>query len=157
VDIPIQADKRFHVRASSAEAFALLADVPRSVSHYPGVESLEDQGDGVFLWKLEKMGTAGISHQIIYACRYVGDPDAGTVTWTPEVGVGNAVISGTWTLSEDSEGTWVTFHNQGVLSIPIPRLLKSAALPFVRSSFSSQIERYLENLVVSLGKSEGSQ
>lgn len=146
MDITIEARERFHAPADIAFVFAVLSDVPRSVSHYPDVESLEDLGDGVYHWKLRKLGTAGISHQIEYACRYVSDESAGVVRWTPVAGVGNCVIEGEWTLSADSAGTQVTFANTGTLSIPVPRLLRSAAAPFVRSAFSGQMATYLANL-----------
>jgi len=147
MDVPIEANKRFHTSAPVAEVFAVLSDVPRSVGHYPDVETLQRLEDGVYRWDLQELGAAGISHRIFYACRYVLDAEAGTVSWTPVEGVGNGRISGRWQLTADAAGTWIDFHNTGTLSVPIPRLLKSVGVPYVQAAFSAQIETYLANLV----------
>ncbi len=126
--------------------FEVLADVPRSASHYPDVAAVHEVSEGVYRWELKKLGTAGINHQVIYACRYVSDAEAGEIRWTPVEGVGNAIIAGSWQLSEGAAGTEIGFQNEGTLSIPIPRLLKSVAVPFIQASFRTQIERYIQNL-----------
>ena len=92
------------------------------------------------------MGAAGISHQVCYACTYESDPRALTVVWSPVEGVGNGVIQGRWELSAAGSGTLINFENTGLLKIPIPRLLKSAGVPFVKAAFARQIETYIENL-----------
>jgi len=146
MQIKVDAVRRFHTNASLSDVFSVLSDVPRSVSHYPDVEALHKLQEGEYRWELRTLGTAGFSHQVVYACRYVSDANAGTVTWQPVSGVGNGTISGQWVLSEDSSGTWVDFRNEGFLTIPVPRMLKRLATTFVIDSFEGQIERYLANL-----------
>ena len=48
VDVRLEIERTFRVRASPSRVFEVLADVPYSVSHFPDVESLEDQGDDVY-------------------------------------------------------------------------------------------------------------
>jgi hypothetical protein len=146
MDIAIEVTKTFQSTASVERVFSILSDVPLSVSHYPDVESLEDLGGGAYQWNLRELGAAGIRHQIVYGCHYVSDAQAGTITWRPVEGLGNARIAGHWRLTADDAGTGIDFYNQGTLSIPIPRLLKSVGVPFVQAAFSSQIDTYLANL-----------
>jgi len=146
MEIKVDTTRRFHTSASLSDVFRVLSDVPRSVSHYPDVAALHKQADGEYRWELRPLGTGGFSHQVVYACRYVSDLEAGTVVWHSVPGVGNGVISGQWTLSEDGSGTWVDFRNEGSLTIPVPRMLKRLARSFVSDSFENQIDRYLDNL-----------
>ena len=148
MDVRVDIERRFRAPASVASVYAILSDVPRSVSHYPDVAKLEPLGGDTYRWELAPLGAAGISHQVIYACRYERDPMAHTVTWHSVAGVGNGVISGQWRLTADGDGTQVDFRNEGALSIPVPRLLKRMAAPFVRETFERQIETYLSNLTV---------
>lgn len=147
MDVPIESRKRLHTTAPLATVFEVLSDVPRSVSHYPDVESLDDLGGGAYRWTMREGGAAGIRHQVSYACHYVSDRASGEISWTPVEGVGNGRITGRWRLSADATGTWVDFENTGTLAMPIPRLLRAMGVSFVQSTFSAQIETYLSNLV----------
>jgi carbon monoxide dehydrogenase subunit G len=146
MDVRVDTTRRFRAPAPIEDVFTLLADVPRSVGHYPDVALLHPLGDGAYRWELAKLGAAGISHQVIYACRYVSDPSAKTVTWHAVPGVGNGIISGQWKLTADGDGTWIDFRNEGSLTIPVPRMLKRMAGPFVRDTFERQIDTYMANL-----------
>jgi hypothetical protein len=64
-------------RAKAAEVFAVLADVPRSVSHFPKVHQLKDLGDGVYQWDMEKVGTEHINIHTVYASKYVSNKAKG--------------------------------------------------------------------------------
>lgn len=142
--VSVTLNKKFNVGASIDKTFALLANVPESASHYPGVEKLNDQGDGVYEWIMEEIGAAGFSHQVIYASKYVSDEAAGTISWTP-VG-GNSDISGSWALAADGDGTSCTFNVNADLDVPVPRLLKGMVKPVVEQQFGSQTDIYIENL-----------
>ena len=150
IDVKLNILERFEVKASPEDTFRVLSDVPYSVSHYPDVEGLEDEGAGVFRWSLKKMGTRGFSHRVVYACRYLNDADKGLVTWNPVNDVGNCVTSGSWKISASGEGSSVVFKTDVILSIEVPRMLKSVAAPFARKSFEVQIARYLKNLRATL-------
>ncbi|MEO7391631.1 MAG: hypothetical protein ABIU58_05620, partial [Ramlibacter sp.] len=57
----------FDVKAKASEVYEVLSDVPTSVSHFPKVDKLTDMGDGVYKWEMEKVGTAQVNIQTVYA------------------------------------------------------------------------------------------
>jgi hypothetical protein len=153
--IPVEAADRFVVSADWAITFELLADVPRSVSHFPDLEKLQDEGDGCYRWLLKPLGAAGISHQVIYACRYVANAQQRTIIWTPVPGIGNGVIKGQWRLIENRQGTTVEFNTSGELDIAVPMLFRAAAKPVVQGLFQNQVKGYLKNIQKALSQSAG--
>src|SRR5674476_1214819 len=50
---------------------------------FPKVDKLTDLGDGIYKWEMEKVGTAQVNIQTVYASRYVSSKSKGTVVWTP--------------------------------------------------------------------------
>lgn len=148
--IAVDFSERFVVAASLQATFALLADVPRSVSHFPDIHKLVDLGGGIYRWELKPLGAAGISHQVVYAARYVGDAAKNSVIWTPVSGIGNGVMQGHWHLRAQGQGTQVEFHNRGELEVPVPMLLRAAAKPVVQGLFQKQVRDYLNNIQRSL-------
>lgn len=150
--IPVDVSDHFNVTADVKTAFALLADVPRSVSHFPDMQKLQDEGNGRYRWLLKPLGATGISHQVIYACDYSTDARKSTVTWTPVTGIGNGLIKGHWRLSAQGQGTHIEFETQGELEVPIPMLLRAAAKPIVQGLFQNQVNGYLKNIKAALGQ-----
>ena len=96
ITVKIDLGYEFEVKAKAADVFAVLSDVPVSVSHFPKVEQLTDMGGGVYKWEMEKVGTTQVNIQTVYASKYVSDAAKGTVKWTPVKGVGNALVGGHW-------------------------------------------------------------
>ena len=47
ITVNIELGYELEVKAAAAEVFAVLSDVPTSVSHFPKVEKLTDLGKGV--------------------------------------------------------------------------------------------------------------
>ncbi len=137
---------RFEVDASLGEVFGLLADVPRSVSHFPDVAQLVPTDAGTYRWEMEPVGALNIQHQVIYACRYVNDADQRGLSWIPVEGVGNGRIGGRWKLQENGEGTQMDFATEGELDVPVPAALRLLAKPVVERQFRQQVQRYLDNL-----------
>ena len=150
VQVKIVVNDVFEVSADRETVFALLSDVPRSVSHFPDVVELVDQGDEVYEWVMKSKGPRGFEHAVRYACNYIANPAAKTVTWSPVQGVGNAVFSGTWKLEGMDTGTRVHFGTHAILSIQAPRMLRSAVAPFADKALRDEIKQYLENLQVTL-------
>jgi carbon monoxide dehydrogenase subunit G len=150
--VSVDISDSFHVTADLKTAFALLSDVPRSVSHFPDMQKLQDEGKGRYCWYLKPLGAAGISHQVIYACIYVADDNKMTVTWTPVAGVGNGVIQGQWRLKAQGQGTAIEFETSGELDVPVPMLLRAAAKPVIQGLFQSQVRGYLKNIRATLGQ-----
>jgi carbon monoxide dehydrogenase subunit G len=150
--VTVDVSDSFNVTADLKTAFALLSDVPRSVSHFPDMQKLQDEGNARFRWFLKPLGAAGISHQVIYACDYRADEQKMTVTWTPVDGVGNGVIKGQWRLKAQGQGTAIEFETSGELEVPVPMLLRAAAKPLIQGLFQNQVRGYLKNISATLGQ-----
>lgn len=149
--ITLRVERELRVAATDEAVFEVLAYVPRSVSHFPRVRALVELGGNAYRWEMEPIGTAGISHQVVYACTYVPDRGKRVVHWTPVPGVGNGVIQGHWALQSGAAGTTVRFRTDGALEVPVPRLLRSVAEPFVQAEFARSIDTYLDNLSRTFG------
>ena len=151
ITVKIDLGYEFDVKAKAAEVFDLLSDVPTSVSHFPKVEQLTDLGDGVYKWEMEKVGTAQVNIQTIYASKYVSDKAKGTVKWTPVKGVGNALVGGQWKIVDNKKSTGVTLAIQGEIEVPLPGLMKMVVAPIVEGEFEKLVEKYIDNLIKRFG------
>ena len=152
MSVPIELGYAFEVRAKFDQVFALLSDVPRSVSHFPKVDRLTDLGDGVYKWEMHKVGTAQVNLQTVYASRYVSDKAAGTVTWTPVQGVGNARVGGSWKITDkQGQSTHCVLRTQGTVDVPLPALMKPVVGPVVEGEFERLVEKYIANLIKEFG------
>jgi carbon monoxide dehydrogenase subunit G len=147
VTVNIDLGYEFEVKAKAAEVFALLADVPKSVSHFPKVEKLTDLGDGVYQWEMQKVGTAQINIQTIYASKYVTNKSKGTVVWTPVKGVGNALVGGNWTIKDNKKSTGIVLKIAGEMTVPLPGLMKGLVASVVEAEFEKLVDKYIANLV----------
>ncbi|MBU4183998.1 MAG: SRPBCC family protein [Gammaproteobacteria bacterium] len=151
ITVKIDLGYEFDVKAKAAEVFDVLSDVPTSVSHFPKVEQLTDLGDGVYKWEMEKVGTAQVKIQTIYASKYVSDKAKGTVKWTPVKGVGNALVGGNWKIVDNKKSTGVTLAIQGEIEVPLPGLMKMVVAPIVEGEFEKLVEKYIDNLILRFG------
>jgi carbon monoxide dehydrogenase subunit G len=151
VSVDIDLGYEFTVKAPFDEVFDVLADVPTSVSHFPKVEQLVDMGKGVYRWEMEKVGTAQVNIQTVYASQYVADKKKGTVVWTPVKGVGNAQVGGSWLVAKAKKGTAITLKTQGTVEVPLPGLMKMVVVPVVKNEFEGLVEKYIDNLIKRFG------
>ncbi len=151
INVSIDLGYEFDVKAPASEVFALLADVPKSASHFPKVDKLVDLGDGVYRWEMQKIGVAQINLQTIYASRYVSNKTRGTVVWTPVKGEGNAMVSGNWKITDNKKSTNLVLKIDGELSIPLPGLMKMVVAPVVQAEFEKLVEKYIDNLTRCFG------
>lgn len=151
ITVKIDLGYEFTVKAKAAEVFELLSDVPASVAHFPKVEKLTDMGGGVYQWEMEKVGTAQVNIQTIYASKYVSDKAKGTVKWTPVKGVGNALVGGGWTIVDNKKSTGIALAIQGEIDVPLPGLMKMVVAPIVEGEFEKLIEKYIDNLIKRFG------
>lgn len=152
VSVHIDLGYEFEVKAKFDEVFALLSDVPKSVSHFPKVEKLTDLGDGVYRWEMQKVGTAQVNIQTVYACKYTSDKAKGTVKWTPVKGVGNALVGGSWKIADHKgKSTKLVLQTAGTVDVPVPGLMKMVVEPIVASEFEKLVEKYIANLVKTFG------
>jgi carbon monoxide dehydrogenase subunit G len=151
VTVPFDLSYEFEVKARAAEVFAVLADVPTSASHFPKVDKLVDLGGNSYRWELQKVGTAQVHIQTIYAATYVADRKKLTVNWTPVKGMGNAQVSGSWTLTDKKASTHIVLHIHGEIVVPLPGLMKMLVVPIVTGENEKLIDAYIRNLIERFG------
>ena len=151
--VAINIQREFETSSSPDKVFKLHAYVPRSASHFPKVDQLVDLGDNTYRWEMEKIGIGGYTlQQTIYASRYSADAASRKVSWTPVQGVGNAIVSGEWTITQKAEGTKVALNTKGDLTVDFPSFLEFIISPLVVMEFTGMIERYLANLQETFSK-----
>ncbi|SDW10943.1 SRPBCC family protein [Marinobacter mobilis] len=147
ITVALELSRDFEIPGAYNDVFDLLADVPRSVSHFPKVDQLVDLGGNSFRWEMEKLGIDKHAIQTVYACNYVPDRDAGTITWTPVKGEGNGLVSGSWELTANGDNaTNAKFRTKAELTLPLPKLLKLAISPVVKHEFNALVDTYVANL-----------
>ena len=151
ITVPFDLEYEFEVKASAADVFAVLSDVPTSASHFPKVSKLVDLGGNSYRWEMDKVGTAQVNIQTIYASKYVADKKKGSVVWTPVKGEGNAQIGGSWAITDKKKSTHVVLKIKGELTVPLPGLMKMVVAPVVTSENEKLVEKYIDNLIKRFG------
>ena len=151
VTVPIELGYEFSVKAKADDVFAVLSDVPLSVSHFPKVHKLTDMGDGVYNWEMDKVGTAQVNIQTIYASKYTSNRAKGTVVWTPVEGIGNALVGGHWKIKDNKKSTAIELKIAGEIAVGLPALMKLVVVPVVESEFEKLVEKYIANLIKRFG------
>ena len=151
VTVSIDLGYEFEVKASAKDVFDVLAHVPTSASFFPKVHKLVDLGDNVYRWEMEKVGTAQVNIQTIYASKYVSNRAKGTVVWTPVKGEGNALVSGNWKITENKKSTHVALKIDGEVTVGLPALMKIIVVPVVEGEFEKLVEKYVDNLIKHFG------
>jgi carbon monoxide dehydrogenase subunit G len=151
ITIPIELGYEFSVKAPFKDVFAVLSDVPESVSHFPKVDKLVDMGDGVYRWEMQKIGIAQANLQTVYASKYVADKAKGTVVWTPVKGVGNGLVGGSWKITDKKKTTDLVLKIAGTVDVPLPGLMKSIVTPVVKGEFEGMVDTYVANLIAVFG------
>lgn len=151
ITVHIDLGYEFSVKAPAGEVFEVLSDVPTSASHFPKVHQLVDLGDNCYRWEMEKIGLAQVNLQTVYASRYTANKAKGTVTWTPVKGEGNALVSGSWKISDKKKCTDIVLKIEGDLTLPLPGLMKMVIAPVVEAEFEKLVEKYIDNLTSRFG------
>ena len=151
VSVDIEMAYEFSVKAAFKDVFDVLSDVPTSASFFPKVEQLVDMGDNTYRWEMQKVGTAQVNLQTIYASKYSADRKKGTVTWVPVKGVGNAQISGSWKVTDKKTQTDLVLKLNGKVDTPLPGLMKMVVVPVVNGEFEKLVEKYIDNLIKRFG------
>ena len=151
ITVPFDLAYEFEVNAPFAEVFSVLADVPTSASHFPKLARLVDLGEGAYRWEMEKVGTASAHLQTVYASRYVADKKKGRVAWTPLAGQGNALVGGSWAISNKKTFTHLVLRLEGELHLPLPGLMTALVRPVVIGEYEKLVEQYIDNLIKRFG------
>lgn len=142
----VELEKEFEVSWPPEKVFELLADVPKSVSHFPKVDQLVPLGDNTFRWEMEKIGIQAYYIQTIYACSYHSDKEKLRIWWDPVKGEGNGEVSGYWQLTKIDNGTLISLYTKGKLEIDLPFFVKMVVSPVVSFEFESMVDTYHDNL-----------
>jgi len=143
--IPISKQFDFLVPAQIDDVYELLADVPRSVSHFPKVDRVVKLGENDYRWEMEKMGIQKMSLQIQYTSHYTFNPREKWIRWSPVKG-GNAEMGGLWRLTAKEKGTHIHFENDGKLIFPVPRMARMVVKPIATQRFLAMLDVYIDNL-----------
>jgi carbon monoxide dehydrogenase subunit G len=151
ITVPLDLGYEFEVKASFKDVFDVLADVPTSASFFPKLDQLVDLGGGAYRWQMEKVGTAQINIQTVYASKYVANRKKGSVVWTPVAGVGNALVGGSWQITDKKKTTELELKISGTAEVPLPALMALMVVPLVQAEFESLIEKYIDNLIKRFG------
>ena len=151
INVDIDLGYEFEVKAPFKEVFDVLSDVPTSASFFPKVDKLTDLGGGIYRWEMEKVGTAQVNIQTVYASKYVSNKAKGTVTWTPVKGEGNALVGGSWKITDNKTSTALEFKVNGTVDVPLPGLMKMVVAPVVKGEFEKLVEKYIDNLIKRFG------
>jgi carbon monoxide dehydrogenase subunit G len=151
VTVEIDLGYEFAVKSPFKDVFELLSDVPTSVSFFPKVDKLTDLGGGVYRWEMAKVGTAQVNIQTIYASKYVANKAKGSVVWTPVKGEGNALVGGSWKITDQKKTTALEFKVKGTVDVPLPGLMKMVVAPVVKGEFEKLVEQYIDNLIKRFG------
>lgn len=151
VTVKVELGYEFDVKASAKDVFDVLSDVPTSASFYPKVDKLVDLGGGAYRWEMEKIGLAQVNLQTVYASKYVANKAKGTVVWTPVKDEGNALVSGSWKITDNKKSTKLVLTIEGELTIPLPGLMKMIIAPVVEAEFEKLTEQYIANLTKRFG------
>lgn len=151
ITVPFDLAYEFEVNALASDVFAVLSDVPASASHFPKLNKLVDMGGNTYRWEMEKVGTAQMNIQTVYASKYVSDKKKGSVVWTPVAGEGNAQVGGSWAITDKKKYTHLVLNISGKLDVPLPALMKGIVAPIVISENEKLVEQYMANLIKRFG------
>ncbi len=151
ITVAIDLGYEFAVKAAFKDVFDVVSDVPTSAGFFPKVAQLTDLGAGVYRWEMEKVGTAQANIQTVYASKYVTDRKKGSVVWTPVKGEGNALVGGSWKVTDKKTSTALEFKVAGTVDVPLPGIMKMVVAPVVSSEFEKLVEKYIDNLIRRFG------
>lgn len=149
--VPFELAYAFEVNALVTDVFAVLSDVPTSAGHFPKLHSLVDLGGNSYRWEMDKLGTAQMNIQTVYASNYVTDKKQGSIVWTPIAGEGNAQVGGSWAITEKKTFTHLVLKISGELQLPLPALMKGMVAPIVVGENKKLVEQYIANLIKRFG------
>jgi hypothetical protein len=93
-----------------------------------------------------------VNIQTVYASKYAVNKAKGTVKWTPVKGVGNALVGGSWKVTDNkSKSTQLALTIDGTVDVPVPGIMKMVVEPVVASEFEKLVDKYIANLIKAFG------
>lgn len=136
--------KSITTRADPDAVYALLADVPRSVAHFPDLESIALE-KGLYFWRMKKLGVGPVQFQVTYGAKYTFDPATRAVSWESAPGAGNTQVTGRWVIEPGGQ-TRFTLDTAFCFEAPFPGFLRGTAESLMAKENDRLIAAYLENL-----------
>ncbi len=134
------------IRGNVTELFAMLSDLPATMSHFPKLRSFTDQGQGEWLWDIEPIHIAGMTYELQVVTRFDIDPDKRVVTLMPVTNKGNAQIGGHFCALQKGDHASLHLDIAGSIEVDVPLLLRAAAKPFIRGYFARLVDRFIERI-----------
>lgn len=147
--VGIELERSITTALNTRQVYTLLADVGRSGSFFPKVERLEERGEGVWHWIMDKIAIGDhVLQQTFYTCRYKSNPEQLTVIWEPFSEDGdNAIVEGSWHIRHEGQGSSrAILQSKGTLTVDFPGFLEFLLAPLIRLEFESMVKHYVENL-----------
>jgi carbon monoxide dehydrogenase subunit G len=154
IDVSVQFDTELRVSSSAEDAFALVADIERSASHFPGLLKIEQYADGRWRWFMAEKGVGPIKLNVQYDAVYTVDEAVRTVTWLPPQsgGSGDMESSGSWKIAEEGSGSVLSFRSTTVAHVPAPRLMKGMVEVIANDELSKLMRQYTAAIRATLNK-----
>ena len=73
------------------------------------------------------------------------------MVWKPVPGIGNALVGGSWKITDKKTSTALELKIDGEMHLPLPGLMKMVVAPVVQSEFEKLVEKYIANLCKRFG------
>lgn len=145
--IDLSFSRLLEVKFPFDSVFDMLADRPKSISHFPNVETLVDLGGNCYRWEISMMEVFKFAGRPVFACKYTDNRAKGYIKWTPIKGQGNVLLSGQWTIKAlDENHTRLKLFTRGQMIVPVPSLLKLLITPIVVKALNGLVDGYIGNL-----------
>lgn len=132
-------------------AYELVADVPRSAGHFPGLQGIDDLGGGVFRWRLGTIKLPGFGFDAGYTAQYTFDEAAGTVVWASVPGAGNVQEEGSWLVEAAGDRTRLRFRSTLTVDVAVPRLVERVVKKAAPGVTHKLMLGYLERIAKTMG------
>jgi carbon monoxide dehydrogenase subunit G len=150
VEVTVNIRRTLSVGWDADRALALVADVPKSAAHFPGLERLDDLGDGVFRWNMNPFQVSKFRHQVRYSAQYITDTTNRIVVWNTIGQDNNTTADGRWTVVSEGTGTRLEFENRLVVRMPVPRLASRVVKALVPKITDRETRIYLERIAATM-------
>ncbi len=147
----VHLERTIEVAWGPEEAYGLVADVPLSASHVPGLKGLDPLGEARFRWRLERIKLGKFDVDASYTADYTCDPAARTVGWVTVEPAGSVRATGQWTVRPAASGSWLDFQNKLELQLALPRLAWPIAKRAVPAIYQERTAAYLRRIAERMG------
>ena len=139
------------VAGSRQSAWALVADVPRSAANIPELVTCTEagkssQGLPLYEFRYKQVGIERWHQDPWHKSAFILDQAAWQIDWSTAEGDGNIRQSGRWVIEEQGNHTVLHLTVDADMELPVPKLLKMTAQPFVRKIFMTRMEEYTQNI-----------